>query len=151
MATTNLGVYYPGANDNVDWPAIFSTIASSVDNLITEITFDSGWVPITNFHGNWASRLTTTVGRASIRRVGKFCSCSGLVEASAGADVKEVFTVPLGFENDVTYCFTVLRGASGFARMDLNGITKTFEYRPNLSTATSFYSLGSVKYLTGVK
>lgn len=151
MATTNLGVYYPTANDNVDWPSIFSTIASSVDNLIDDITYDSGWVPITEWHGNWNTRSTSTVGRVHIRRVGKFCSMNGLVEAVAGADVKEIFTVPQGFENDITYTFSVLRGASQFVRMDLNGNTKTLEYRPNLSTATSFYSLGSIKYLTGVR
>lgn len=150
MATTNLGVYYPTANDNVDWPSIFSTIASSVDNLIDDITYDSGWVPITEWHGNWRTRYTTLTGRAQVRRIGKVCKMSGMFEAGATPDTREIFTLMPGFENDRGYNFAVSRLSTSTVRVELDAISKTFFFRGTLSgVGTNFFGLGNVTYVAG--
>ena len=150
MATTNLGVYYPGANDNVDWPAIFSTIASSVDNLLTELTFDSGWVPILEFHDNWRTRFTSLTGRVQIRRVGKICRMSGMFEAAAPPAVRQIFTLPTGFENDRGYNYSVSRITTGTARVELDAISKTLFFRNSLSgVGSDYFGLGNIAFVAG--
>lgn len=95
MATTELGIYFPTEGTNADFVSIFSTLANSVNDAISQFTYDSGWIAVSqNEMSNSWEPYNSTGSHVRYRKIGKITYLDGIIRYGTGNDV---FTLPEGF------------------------------------------------------
>lgn len=95
MATTELGIYFPSEGTNADFVSIFTTLANSVNQAISDFTYDSGWIAVSQseMSNSWEP-YNSTGSHVRYRKIGKITYLDGIIRYGTGTDV---FTLPEGF------------------------------------------------------
>ena len=146
MAVTPKGIYYPTGDDAANWATIFQTMANSIDTALGDFTYDSGWIPITNFQNGWKSYYTAENTQAAYRKVGKIVHCSSLI--GYGTSMGTIFTLPSGFRSKISVYFCVLNNNVESIRAEAHS-TGTIQFPRTGRTPSGYYSLTGANFVAG--
>ena len=143
MAITPKGIYFPTGEDAANWATIFYTMANSIDSALSDFTYDSGWIPITNFQNGWASYYRDTYRTCQRRKIGLQVFMTGLIRY--GTRAVTAFSVPSGFIPSKNLYVAALTGSNGVTRLDLTSAGNVIHNGPQLAS-NGWLSISELNY-----